>query len=209
MLKILKNLKIPSRVAIAVSGGVDSMAVLDFLRRSRDVTVLHYNHGTGQYADLAQNLVASYCFREGITLIVGRNREKMPKGVSAEAWWRDKRYEWFDSLDEARDLPIVTAHHLDDVVENWIFTSLNGNPFLIPSRRDRFIRPFLSTEKKAFISWCNRKDVPFLLDPSNLENKHRRNYIRNVMMPHVEEINPGIRKTIMKKVINEDNRRHW
>ncbi|MDB4337538.1 hypothetical protein OAA09_00810, partial [bacterium] len=115
-----------------------------------------------------------------------------------------KRYEFFES---ATDRPIITAHHLGDVVENWIFTSLNGNPFLIPSQRDQFIRPFLSTEKKDFESWCNRKNVPFITDPSNLENKYRRNYIRNVMMPHVEQINPGIKKTIKKKVIYEDSRR--
>ena len=68
----------------------------------------------------------------------------MPAGVSKEAWWRDQRYKFFN---EATTRPIITAHHLDDVVENWIFTSMNGNPFLIPHQRDQFIRPFLTTEK--------------------------------------------------------------
>ena len=54
--------KIPERVAIAVSGGIDSMAVLDFLRRSRDVVVLHYNHGT-PYAPEAEALVRAYCMQ--------------------------------------------------------------------------------------------------------------------------------------------------
>lgn len=205
MLKMLKNLQIPKQVAIAVSGGIDSMAVLDFLRRSRDVVVLHYNHGT-PYAPKAEALVRGYCIKHKLTIVVGRCTEEMPAGVSHEAWWRDQRYKFFR---EATSLPIITAHHLDDVVENWVFTSLNGNPFLIPRQRDQFMRPFLSTEKKAFVSWCDRKDVPFIADPSNQDNKYRRNYIRNVMMPHVESINPGIRKTIMKKVTNEDDRHCW
>ena len=189
---------IPRKLAIAVSGGVDSMAVLDFLRRSREVTVLHYNHGTGAHADQATDLVREYCKKFSLECKTGFNAEEIPSGVSLEAWWREKRYTWFESV---TDLPIVTAHHLGDVVENWIFTSLNGNPFLIPVARDQYLRPFLSTDKKDFENWCKRKDVPYVVDPSNVDTRHRRNYIRHVMMPHAEQINPGIHKTIRKKVI--------
>ena len=189
--------KIPKRVAIAVSGGIDSMAVLDFLRRKHDVIVLHYNHGT-PYAPKAEALVREYCAEQQLTLRIGRCNEEMPAGVSAEAWWRDQRYKFFTQV---TSLPIITAHHLDDQVENWIFTSMNGNPFLIPHKRDQFIRPFLTTEKRDFTQWCVRKGVPTVDDPSNSETKYRRNYIRHTMMPHVLAINPGIRKTIKKKVI--------
>ena len=54
--------KIPRRVAVAVSGGIDSMAALDFLRRSHEVVVLHYNHGT-PYAPKAESLVRAYCMK--------------------------------------------------------------------------------------------------------------------------------------------------
>ena len=189
---------IPNKIAIAVSGGVDSMAVLDFLRRSRDVVVVHYNHGTGKYADEATSLVLSYCEKHDIECMLSTNTEVMPKGVSPEAWWREKRYTWFDS---ATDRRIITAHHLCDVVENWIFTSLNGNPFLIPRDRGQYLRPFLITDKLDLEDWCRRKDVPFIVDPSNTNTKYRRNYIRHKMMTHVEHINPGIKKTIRKKVI--------
>ena len=91
---------------------------------------------------------------------------------------------------------------LEDVVENWIFTSMNGNPFLIPHARDQFIRPFLTTEKSALTLWCVRKGVPTIDDPSNDDTKYRRNYIRHKMMPHVLTINPGIRKTIKKKILD-------
>ena len=190
--------KIPRQVAIAVSGGIDSMAVLDFLRRKHEVLVLHYNHGT-PYAPKAEQLVRDYCEEHGVQIIVGTNTEEMPAGVSKEAWWREKRYKFFESV---TSFPIITAHHLDDCVENWIFTSMNGNPFLIPSKRDQYIRPFLTTEKRDFTMWCVRKNVPTIDDPSNAETKYRRNYIRHIMMPHILNINPGIKKTIRKKVLD-------
>ena len=103
---------------------------------------------------------------------------------------------------EATTRPIITAHHLDDVVENWIFTSLNGNPFLIPHKRDQFLRPFLTTDKRDFTMWCIRKEVSTINDPSNGDYRYARNYIRNVLMPHAVHINPGIKKTIKKKLLD-------
>lgn len=191
--------KVPHKIAVAVSGGVDSMAALDFLRRSRDVEVLHYNHGTGHHADEATELVRDYCTTYGLFCSVGWNHDEMPSGVSSEAWWRDQRYKFFE---RSTTLPIITAHHLGDAVENWIFTSLHGNPFLIPHARGQYLRPFLTTEKVDLTSWCERKHVPHVSDPSNTDTKYRRNYIRHVMMPHVETINPGIKKVIKKKLLN-------
>ena len=189
---------VPKEICVAVSGGVDSMAALDFLRRTREVTVLHYNHGTGEYADKAQEIVKKYCEDFSLDFASATNTEEMPKGVSAEAWWREKRYRWFES---ETDYPIVTAHHLGDAVENWIFTSLNGNPCLIPQKRDQYIRPFLTTEKQSLVDWCQRRSVPYVNDPTNFDTKYRRNYIRHKLIPHVLNINPGIHKTIKKKII--------
>ena len=136
--------KIPKRVAIAVSGGIDSMAVLDFLRRKHDILVLHYNHGT-PYAPKAEALVREYCERHSLDLMVGTCQKEMPAGVSHEAWWRDQRYEFFKW---ATDLPIITAHHLDDQVETYLFTALNGKPFLIPHKREQFIREPCKCDKQ-------------------------------------------------------------
>jgi len=193
---------IPKRVAVAVSGGADSMAVLDFLRRgNRDIIVLHFNHGTC-HSTKAEFVVEQYCETHNIPLLVGVNKEQVPSGVSAEAWWREKRYAWFE---KATTLPIIMAHHLDDVVENWIFTSMNGNPFLIPYHRDQYLRPFLTTRKSDLKSWCKRKSVCYIEDPSNQNINFKRNYIRHSLMPHALEINPGIHKTIKKKVLDS----HW
>jgi len=189
--------KIPRQVAVAVSGGIDSMASLDFLRRAHDVVVLHYNHGT-PYAPKAEALVREYCEKHSLDLIVGTCQKEMPAGVSHEAWWRDQRYEFFKW---ATELPIITAHHLDDQVENYLFTALNGKTYLIPHKRDQFIRPFLTTEKLDFSLWCSRKRVPTITDPSNDDTKYRRNYIRHILMPHALNINPGLKKVVKKLVL--------
>jgi len=197
MIKILG--KVPSNIGVAVSGGIDSMAMLDFLRRgNHKITALHYNHGTGQYADDAEKLVNDYCTKNNISLIIGRNEEEPPAGVSRENWWRGKRYEFFE---ESYKGQIAMAHHLDDCVEGWIFSSLNGKGRLIPHMRDQFIRPFLTTEKNEFTLWCVRKGVPTIDDPSNSDTRYRRNYIRHVLMPHAIEVNPGIKKTVRKLLL--------
>ena len=175
------------------------MAALDFLRRNREVTVLHYNHGTGTYADKATELVSNYCRMNSIDCLIGRNTEIMPPGVSAEAWWRDRRYEWFNSVTNES---IVMAHHLDDAVETWIFSSMHGTPRIIPSVRENYLRPFLTTRKEVFQKWCLRKNVPYVEDPSNLETKHMRNYIRHVLMPKALHVNPGLHKVIKKNILS-------
>ncbi len=194
---ITTAVKIPLNVAIAVSGGADSMAALDFIRRGRQkVTALHYNHGT-HHADDAQQLVTAYCKKYEIELITGKMLASPPRGESLENYWRKCRYKFFN---ECNAETIITCHHLDDAVENWIFTSLHGNPMMIPLVRDQFIRPFLSTPKEILIEWCDRKSVPYINDPSNLDTRFMRNYIRHEIVPKAKRVNPGIKKVIKKKI---------
>jgi len=188
---------IPKKVAVAVSGGSDSMAVLDFLSRSdRDLLVLHFNHGTA-FAPKAESFVKNYCEHRGIPLEIGKVTRERASDESKEEYWRNERYAFFSNF---LDRKIITCHHLDDAVETWLFTSIHGNPMLIPYSRDNFVRPFLTTSKSALNDWCNRKEVPFLEDPSNTDVAYMRNLIRHKLMENVLMINPGIHKVVKKKV---------
>jgi tRNA(Ile)-lysidine synthase len=129
---------------------------------------------------------------------VGNIKEDIPKGVSKEEFWRKSRYKFFEN--EAGKLPVVTCHHLDDVVETWLFTSFHGDPQLIPSRRGRYLRPFLETRKAIFEDWCERKDVGYTIDPSNKDTSFMRNYIRHEVVPKVLRVNPGLHKVLRKKI---------
>lgn len=189
--------KVPKEIAIAVSGGTDSMAALDFLRRDRKVKVLHFNHAT-ETADEAERVVTSYCEQHNLELIVGHIDDTPDSGQSLEDFWRQCRYSFF--ADVAGGLPVVTCHHLDDVAETWLFTSLNGTPRIIPPRRDDYLRPFLETRKAVLEDWCDRKEVPFHYDTSNNNIRFNRNFIRHELMPKALRVNPGLHKVLRKKV---------
>lgn len=193
--------KLPRKIYLACSGGVDSMAALDFLRRNHTVHVLHFDHGTA-HGEQARAFIESYCTERQITLTVGECRGTVPPGLSREEWWRGKRYEFFDKFDLS--YPVVTGHHLDDCVETWVWSSLHGTGKWIPYRRKRVIRPFRLTRKRDLKLWAELNAVPWIEDDSNADTCYTRNYIRHEMMPHILKVNPGIHKTIAKKVREDD-----
>ncbi len=193
------SMKLPQKLAIAVSGGSDSMAALSFLSKKKDLTVLHFNHGT-EHADKAEKVVLKYCSENNIKCTHGRLSVAPPSGVSREDFWRRARYRFFEQ--NSGSLPVVTCHHLDDVVETWLFTSLHGDPMLIPSKRGRYLRPFLITRKTVLEDWCEDKDIPSVYDPSNSDLSFMRNYIRHEIVPKALRVNPGLPKVLKKKIIN-------
>ena len=197
MIKVLGE--IPDKVYIAVSGGLDSMACLDFIRRSknRNIKVLHFNHST-EYSNKAEALVKKICSKVGLELIVGNISSSKKKGESQEEYWRRERYTFFNQFSDRK---IITCHHLNDQVENYIFTMLNGNEMLIPYKRGNFIRPFLTTKRVDLESWVENKNVDYIEDPSNFDTRYSRNLIRHDIIPMTKMINPGIEKVIKKKVI--------
>ena len=197
MIKI--NGAIPNVVGVAVSGGPDSMAILDFLTRgNREVFAVHFDHGT-EHGSNASKFVKEYCDKNSIKLYSSKaNRERLST-ESPEEYWRNMRYNFFRSL----DFDIITGHTLDDQVEQWIMTSLHANPRLIPYRNRNVFRPFMTTTKDTLVSWCKRKNVPFVVDPSNFDDKYMRSFVRKNIVPQALIYNPGLYKVVKKKVISQ------
>jgi len=191
--------RVPDNITVAVSGGPDSMAALDFLNnRKRNVSVLYFNHCT-EHGYEAKKFVRNYCLQRGIGLLEGKIRTKKPSDMSWEEFWRVERYKYFK---KHSDRPIITAHHLNDVVEWWVYTALHGETKIIPYENQDYniIRPFLLTPKIELVDWCDRKNVPYLIDPSNESRDHMRNIIRHDMMSSILSVNPGVEKVLRKKV---------
>lgn len=197
MIKLLFPLE--KNLIVACSGGVDSMAALDFLSRNHDVTVAFFDHKT-QASCQALMFLATYCKFKNIPMEIGVLDKEKPKNKSLEEFWRDERYRWLDKLSNDLNQPIITAHHLDDAVETWVWSSLHGQSKLPQLKRGNVLRPFLSTPKSELMDWCIRKSVPWHDDMSNHDQKFVRNYIRHTMMPMIQTVNPGIQKTIKKKL---------
>jgi len=202
MIKIQGQL--PPKFILACSGGVDSMSVLDFVRKKHDVIVLHINHQTVQ-AHAMQRCVEDYCSKVHIDNLIIKNIQNAdcPEGKSREEHWRNERYKIIDEVAEDFGVPAITVHHLDDCIETWIWSAMHGNPKIVPYHRNRVIRPFRLTPKTQFRQWAETHDVPYVEDASNAELRYTRNYVRHVCVPHVKHINPGIEKTISKKILNE------
>lgn len=195
--------KLPRKIYVACSGGVDSMAAVDFLSRNHDVFVLHFNHST-EHGNKAMKFVEKYCKEKDIpwlTNISANNREKTPR-ESQEEYWRNIRYEW---LERCTNRDIITGHHLDDCVETWVWSSMHGTGKIIPySRNNRIFRPFRLTRKRDLELWARLNNVPHIEDDSNTDTCYTRNYIRHDMMSSVLKVNPGIHKTIAKKVREDE-----
>ena len=194
MIKLLG--KVPDTVYVACSGGSDSMAALAFLMNSRrKVKVAHFDHGTA-HAEKAQNFVVDYCKKNNIEYVLGTVARKRKPTESREEFWRNERYDFFKTL----DAPVVTAHHLGDVAEWWVFSSLHGEAKLTPYKNGSVIRPFLMATKQDLLQWCNRYKVPFVKDPSNKNLAYMRNLIRHRIMPQCLKVNPGLNKVLVKKI---------
>jgi tRNA(Ile)-lysidine synthetase-like protein len=190
---------LPKQITVACSGGVDSMAVVDFLKRKHDVTIAYFNHRT-QHGEKASEFVSRYCGDNNIVMLYGSPRSMRGSKESMEEYWRRERYTFLEELG-----PVITCHHLDDCVETYIWSSLHGTPKVIPLTRNNILRPFLTTRKSEFIRWCEQHNVPWIEDDSNKDTKYTRNYIRNELMPHALHINPGLPKLVKKIVEGKQN----
>lgn len=184
---------IPQNIYLACSGGIDSMFGYHFLTQGRkNVKCLFFHHGT-KTSDEAEIFL-----KENIkNLEIGRLSREKEKGESPEKFFRDERYKFFGNF---IDNPIITCHHLNDCVENWIATSLRGEPRLIPYKNGNIIRPFLMVSKKEIVNYCSRKNVMWIEDKTNFDVTIPRNRIRHNVIKELVQVNPGFFRMVKEKI---------
>lgn len=204
--------KIPKghTVYVAFSGGVDSLsAALYFRNQKFDVKLLHFNHGC-EYSQGIEEGCRELSSRIGLDITVGYNDTPPKPKQSIEDAWRRARYRFLYSQVPDNGY-LVTAHHLNDAVETWIWSSMHGEGKIIEPHQvieykgctRNLVRPFLMTTKSQledYVSNSGHEPVP---DAYNKDNELTRNYIRNIMMPHVLKVNPGIEKVVKKKYLKK------
>lgn len=198
---------LPKKYWIAVSGGIDSMAVLHWLhhnkpnRRDSLLGILHVNHNTGCFADEAFQLIQSVRdfnkWPAKFYLVEGQP----PEGESKEAWWREQRYKFFHSFSE----PVLLAHTFDDCLEEYIMCSMvRGYSGTIPYRNGNCIRPFRLWKRKDIENYMKWYGFYYVEDPSNSDDQYKRNYIRKHIVPHILKINPGVYNLVEKAMEKQD-----
>lgn len=181
---------------VACSGGIDSMFAAEFLRRTRKIGLAYFNHVTS-YADKAEYHVIDYATKNKLPFVRSEiYNTEMLKGSSLEDFWREHRYNFLNNINS----PVITGHHLDDAVETWVWSSCHGKPTLPKLNIKNVWRPFLACRKSAMANWLLKNNVSWIEDPSNQDLDFTRNYIRNMALPHLLKVNPGLHTVIQKKI---------
>jgi tRNA(Ile)-lysidine synthetase-like protein len=198
--------QIPNNCVVAVSGGADSMALLHFVaqERRRSVTAAVYDHGTGAHTS-AFPLVEQLCDRLGINVVTAQLSEDRARGQSREDHWRQQRYSWLRSL----GVPVLTAHNLDDVAETWLWSSLHGQPTLMPAENQGVLRPLLAVRHAELAKYCEAHAIEYWLDPANTDHEQfARPRVRYVLKPAAEYVHPGFFTVIRRKLLTRRSLEH-
>ncbi|MBQ6510508.1 tRNA lysidine(34) synthetase TilS [Candidatus Saccharibacteria bacterium] len=164
---------------LAISGGVDSMALLDFCVKKYpldSLLVAHFDHGTRPSAKDDYLFVEKKCQELGVEFC--GFHAKLGAGVSEERA-RNARYEFFYSL-LSDDDKLVVAHHLDDLVESVVINFLRGTGWrgLAVMNAEKIERPFLDWTKKDILKYARDNNVVFREDPTNSSDEYLRNRVR-------------------------------
>lgn len=179
-------------VFAAVSGGMDSMAMLHCLQSLKerlkiDLKAVHVNHGVRPVdTDLDEELVHEVCSNYKIPLTVER---LTGFDISAnENDLRQSRYAAFQKvIDSYPGAKIATAHHLNDQLETFLMRLAKGSSLkglrAIPSKRDEFIRPLLFLKKQEIEKYVNENKISYRDDYTNQDINKLRNCIRHKLAP--------------------------
>ena len=182
---------------LACSGGKDSMVFLDFLLKfpQNKIEIAYFNHGTQHGAD-AESFVKEFAHEKGLKLRLGKVMREKRSGESPEEYWREQRYNFLNQIQQQ----VITGHHLNDVMETWVFSSLRGLSKVIPYQRENVIRPFLKVSREEIDNWAVHNCVRWIEDPSNEDVHYTRNAIRHELMPLALKVNPGLGTMLRKKI---------
>ena len=178
---------------LAISGGVDSMVLLDFCVEKYpldELLVAHFDHGTRPSAADDYLFVEKKCQELGVKF-VGKHA-KLGAGVSEEKA-RNARYEFFYSLLGDGDV-LMVAHHLDDLVESVVINFLRGTGWrgLAVMNAAGIERPFLDWTKNDILKYAAENNVHFREDPTNSSDEYLRNRVRLMVRSLSREIKEKI-----------------
>ena len=204
-----RNLK----VAVAVSGGGDSMALLHYLcaqqkKLNFKVIALNVEHGIRDEQSLKDTeFVKIYCKQNKIPLLtysVNSIDYAKENKLSLEQSARILRYECFyTALNSQKCQVIATAHHSRDNAESVLLnlfrgTGIKGLKGILPNFEDKIIRPFLSVSKQEIEQYLSKHKIPFVTDQTNLCDDYTRNFIRLNILPKIKEIFPEVENSISR-----------
>jgi tRNA(Ile)-lysidine synthase len=189
-----------AKILLAVSGGVDSMALLHFWQQQGvphyqcSLGVAHVHHGLRGESDLEYAYVEKICEEQNIPFYGTKLDPRQSLKESVEMWGRRERYRFFEKLQKKYGFSYVfTAHHQDDQLETlflrlWRGTGVKGLQGVHYYRSPNIIRPFLFMEKDVLRRYCLQENVSWWEDRSNQDLGISRNWFRYRYLSRQENI---------------------
>ncbi len=193
------------RILLAVSGGLDSMVMLDIFRETNAALgVAHCNFQlrAGE-SDQDEAFVRQYCHRLKIDFFSQRFETKNyaeKTGLSIQMAARELRYEWFNEILGKKNYHwLATAHHLNDNLETVLLRWARGASLElltgIPLKKGKVIRPLLFATREEILSYAVSRKINWREDASNATDDYQRNFIRHQIVPKLKEVNPSLEAT--------------
>ena len=201
-----------SHVAVALSGGIDSMVLLDALARVAashrfTLSAIHVNHGLSPNASAWSSFCAERCAERAVPLSIHELRLARARGASLEAQARAARYACFDA---ATVDVIVLAHHADDQAETVLLQLLRGSGprglAAMPAfraGRPALLRPFLGLPRAAIGAYAQARQLQWITDESNDDTRYKRNLLRNGVAPLLVAEFPGYPLTLARAATHQ------
>ncbi|RXT56281.1 tRNA lysidine(34) synthetase TilS [Lacticaseibacillus chiayiensis] len=202
-----------TRVLVAVSGGVDSMVLLDLAVRAPDLDVIvaTFDHRLRPESQQEQAFVVATAAQYHVPVVTGVWHRKTMDAVS-EAAARQARYDFLAASAEAHHVAVVmTAHHADDQLETVLFRlGRSGDPAaLVGIRADqswhgkRLVRPLLSYSKAEIRAYAQAHHIDFRDDASNTDMRYARNQLRHEVIPAYKKQNPQLLAHIQRFTVEQ------
>ena len=197
-------------LTVALSGGVDSVVLLDILTKLSTVigfrlSAVHVNHGISQNAAQWSHFCQKLCKEFAIPLSIFRVQIDKQAQQSLEAAARDARYQTFTGVNADY---IVLAQHQDDQVETLLLQMLRGAGIkglsampsvrLLAGTSIKLLRPLLNIPRITLLHYAQANNLAWVDDESNTNIDFDRNYIRHQVLPVIEVRYPAYRKTLTR-----------
>lgn len=191
-------------LALGLSGGIDSVVLLDLLAQLREplqfrLSAIHVNHQLSPYASDWASFCTNLCQTYAVPLEVAAVTVSRPRGESLEAAARAARH---GALCRTGADFIVLAHHLDDQAETLLLQLLRGcgveGASAMAEQSGRLLRPLLEISRAQLEDYARRRGLGWVEDESNLDTRFDRNFMRHRLLPVIGERYPAYRETLSR-----------
>lgn len=196
-------------ILVGVSGGIDSVVLLDMLHNIKGklnikFAIAHINYGLRKESDRDAAFVNSLAKKYDVPIYEGKVKLQ---GSNIEERARDIRYSFFNKVLEEKDFQkIAVAHHKNDMVETFFLNAARGSGLTgltsMRPRTGKLIRPLLFATRKEIEDYARKNNLRFVEDITNKDLSIKRNLVRHEVIPSLSKINPDLVETIANEVEN-------